>query len=379
MKVCFFGAYEKKIRGAHAGLLVKYLTRKKGVEVIECHDPIWDKLRGYEGRKFFTFWKYAQMIFYFSMHYTRIIIKYSRIKDYDVMIIGFPGFVDIYLARFFSKIKRKPLVYDLFSSIYDDFVIERRLAKKDSFIAKLMYKADSYCCKVSDIILVDTKEHRDYFSKLFKADKAKFRIIDVVIDDEFFKPKKLARKDKAFLVLFYGSFIPLHGVEYIIKAAKLLERYKDIKFEVIGTGQEYGKIRELADGLNIKNISFIKWVDYKKLADHLANADIVLGIFGHTDKSGRVVPTKVYEAMSMQKPIITGRSKAALSILKDRENVLLCGMANHKSLANSILLLKNNKRLREGIAKNGNDLFKERYAAEKIISRVKEILENALK
>jgi len=176
-----------------------------------------------------------------------------------------------------------------------------------------------------------------------------------------------------FLIVFWGYFIPLQGVEYIIKAAKLLEKHQDIQFQIIGKGQEYGKILDFVNKLSIKNINLLGRVSYEALPDYIEKADICLGIFGDTQKTLRVIPNKVYEAIAMKRPVITADTPAARELFTDRENILFCKTADPEDLAKKILELKNNKDLREKIVEGGYKIFK-KSATPKIIG--KELLKN---
>ena len=171
-----------------------------------------------------------------------------------------------------------------------------------------------------------------------------------------------------FLVLFWGSFIPLQGVEYIVKAAKRLEKCSDVQFQIIGRGQEHKKILKLADKLKISNIDFVDRISYEVVPKYIKKADVCLGIFGDTQKTQRVIPNKVYEAIAMEKPVITADTPAARELFIDRKNILFCKTADPEDLAEKILELKNNKDLREKIAKGGYKVFKN-YATPRIVVR----------
>lgn len=53
---------------------------------------------------------------------------------------------------------------------------------KESFVAKLFYKIDRYVLKKAKYVICDTKAHRDYFIKEFKAAKEKFFVIYIIAD-----------------------------------------------------------------------------------------------------------------------------------------------------------------------------------------------------
>ncbi|GAG66233.1 unnamed protein product, partial [marine sediment metagenome] len=57
----------------------------------------------------------------------------------------------------------------------------------------------------------------------------KFKRIWVGADESIFYPIK-QKETGDFVVLFFGTFIPLQGVETIIKSAKKLENQKDIRY-----------------------------------------------------------------------------------------------------------------------------------------------------
>ncbi len=167
-------------------------------------------------------------------------------------------------------------------------------------------------------------------------------------------------------MLFYGKFIPLQGIPYIVEAAKILEDNSEIEFEIIGSGQLSESIRDMAQKLNIKNARFIDWINYRKLPDHIQKADVCLGIFGTTHKAQRGIPIKVYESLAMKKPVITGNSPAAREVFTHKVNSILCDMGDPKAIAESILLLKNDKKLRENIAEAGFNLYQDLFSSKQI-------------
>ena len=178
-----------------------------------------------------------------------------------------------------------------------------------------------------------------------------------------------------FLVMFWGGFIPLQGVKYIVEAAKLLERQNDITFELRGFGQTYNESIELSKKLNCQNITFIpKSVTYEELPKCIAKANVCLGVFGETQKAQRVIPNKAVETLAMRKPLITGDSPAAREILTNETDCILIPMANPKALANAILKLKENRQMKLKIAENGYKLFKERFSPLAIGKELKSIL-----
>ena len=353
MKVCHFGAYNPE--HPRNRIIIKGL-KKNGVEVFECYDrsSIW-------------------------LRYPKLLWKYLKTGKYDVIIVGAQGHTSVLLAWLLAKIFRRKLIFDPFISLYDTAVFDRKEVDKKSLKARYYYYLDKLSCALAAVVIIDTKEHAKYFNIEFNVSKNKIYIIYIGADDEVFYTRESNKQNKKKITVeFHGTFIPLQGIEYIVHAAKILEKEEDIIFEIIGKGQTYNQVLELSKKLNVNNVSFIGWLDYENIPKYIERADICLGIFGDTIKARRVIPNKAFEILAMKKPLITGDSPAARKVFKDKENVLLCEMANPESLAEAILMLKEDENLRNRIAENGYMLFKERFCLLEIGKEVKKIIQSLI-
>jgi glycosyltransferase involved in cell wall biosynthesis len=121
--------------------------------------------------------------------------------------------------------------------------------------------------------------------------------------------KGLERERKTLEVLFYGQLIPLHGVQTIVLAARLL-RDLPIHFVLIGSGQEAPLVRRLLDEQPLANLEWHPWVEYERLSEAIERADVCLGIFGRSEKAARVIPNKVFQVIAAGRPLVTRDSPA---------------------------------------------------------------------
>ncbi len=387
MKICYFGTYEKNY--PLNNIIIKGL-KKNGVEVKECHIALWEKHKNKHG-DFLKLFSLIKLSVNLAVAYLKLGHKFLKeCRNINTVIVGYIGQLDIFWLKFlilFRKNKPK-IIFIPLVSLYDTAVIDRGLSGKKNIFAKLLFYLDKYSFKVADLIILDTNEHIKYICNLFNLDKNKFKRVWVGADEDVFyskcsspdKGKNYPPPDKGglgggkFTVLFFGKYIPLHGLEYIIKAAKLLENEKDIRFRMIGNGQLYDKITKLSKDLDLKNIDFIEWIEYNKLVNEINKADAILGIFGGTEKSLRVIPNKVFQAIACKKAAITGDSLAIKELFTNRKNILLCENKNEESLKNAILELRDDNRLREKIAEGGYRVFGGGLSCEGIGRKIKEII-----
>jgi len=373
MKVCYFGTYD--VEQSRNSVIIQGL-RQNGVEVVECHARLWrntaDKIQSVRKGLF-----HPGLLWRVLHTYLRLLRRYIRIGDYDVMVVGYAGHFDIFLAKLLTIFSGKPLVFDALLSLTETIVEDRGLAPRGSLLAHLAYLVDKYSCRLADLVLLDTQAHMQHFHRDFGAGLDKLRQVPVGADEVYCRDSSSSGNEgDPFRVLYFGQYIPLHGVNYIVQAAKILEEHADIRFELVGDGQTYEEVFSLAQRLQVRNVTFHReWFSPENLiAGFIRPADVCLGIFGDSAKARRVVPIKVFVALAMGKPVITGDSPAARELLTHGADAILCEMANPQALAQAILLLKNDRSLRERIAAQGHLLFQQKFSSQVIGATVKNYL-----
>ncbi|MFC1721272.1 glycosyltransferase family 4 protein [Patescibacteria group bacterium] len=346
MKVCFFGIYDSTY-SRNRVLMDGF--RAHGYEVFECKvDP----------KQFGKFGKFYALL-----------REYKKIKhlSFDYVIVAFPGHSMVWLARILFG---KGVIFDAFVSLYNSIIEDRKNYKKYNPKALYYWFIDWFSCALASKVLLDTNTHINYFVKTFHLSRKKFIKVFVGTTTDIFYPQKIKKDTEEFTIHFHGSFIPLQGIEYIIRAAKLLEDKKDTHFRIIGNGPEYKKMQLLAKKLNIHNVEWIPRISLNELAEYINRADIVLGIFGSTSKTELVIPNKVYEAIACGKPVITAKTLAMQEMFVDGEHVLFVEKANPNDLAKKIIGLKNNTELQKYISDNSYKLFTQELSPDSIVRNI---------
>lgn len=372
MNICYFGSYEEGY--SRNQIMIKAL-KSLGHTVKECHVSLWrgkaDKTKTLSGLSN----KILFLLRLFTV-YPRLFVKYLLIGKHDLIFIGYFGHLDILFAKFFSilTLRRKKIVFDVFLSLYDSMVIDRKIIKNGAFLARGIYWLDRTSCSLADLIILDTYAHIDFFHNTFKVPKDKMVRIFASADSDIFFPRKVDKKDTMFRVLFTGKYIPLHGIEYIVEAAEHLKDDDSIRFTFIGRGQLYPAIRRMVAEKGLGNIEFIEWVEYERLPDYIAQADVCLGIFSDSAKSSRVIPNKVFQAMAMGKPVITGRTPGIAEGINDGVDALLCNVADGNGLAKSILKIKSDRSLQQSLSQYAQETFNNKLGNQSVASSLKNVL-----
>ena len=370
MKICYFGTYRKAYS---RNKIMMAALAKSGVEVIECHATLWKSI---EDRVNLTKggWKKPAFWWRVMRTYVQLIWRFIKLPEFDILMVGYPGQFDVYLAKLLSMLKRKPLVWDVFMSIYL-VAKERGLDLENRFTVNLIRQVEARALRLPDLLIQDTPEYVAWFHNEYGISADRFRLVPTGADDRIFKPVKITdqMKDDRFTVLYYGTFIPNHGVMKIAQAVKLLADERDILFEFIGEGPEKSALEEFVKKHNLKNIRLHGWMSQEELLVQIAKSDICLGAFGDTPQSLMTVQNKIYECMAMGKPVVTGESPAVKSGFVHKKDIYICERSP-VGIAGAITALRNDHDMWKFIGENGFKTFNQNYSLTSLGNKLVDIL-----
>jgi glycosyltransferase involved in cell wall biosynthesis len=253
----------------------------------------------------------------------------------------------IWVARFFHK----KLITEMYISIYDTFVRDKKILKgkqikPGSRQAKSMLAKDVLALTQSDFIIHTASHELTYWEKLLKIEIAKEKIFiapNFNVSQLVHKRKK--SDDDELKICWWGTFIPLHGLENILQAMKILQANK-LKFSCNLFGVDNESFIQYAEKIRLEQLEdcvFLRkdlsFTDNSLPQYLINNCDLALGIFGNTDKAYNAVPNKLVEALSMAIPTLTMNS-SALKEFFNPEDLWTCE-PDPKSIAQSILAIAN--------------------------------------
>jgi glycosyltransferase involved in cell wall biosynthesis len=342
-------------------MIVKGL-RDNGVEVVECHTRHPSKL----GR-------------FLILSY-----KFLRVRRVNLILVSENGQIYTPLAKLLGLFTGKPVILDAFLSHYHVGVIETGTVPVGSLKARFLHLIDSVACRIADKVLLDTEEHAEYFSREFNIDRSRFESIPIGADDEWFYPRPCQTDSPGeqtrggLSVLWVGTFYPLQGIQHVLEAANLLREHTDIRFDFYGAGPLRAEMEERAKRDHLTNVRFHGWISPESVPAVMSRADVCLGQFGQTVQAKMVIACKVYEALAMGKPLLTGNSPSMEKFLRHREHVYVCRAGEPKAIAEAILDLRNDPALRQRIGENGLRWFRETASRYKIGAHVKAVCEMLL-
>jgi glycosyltransferase involved in cell wall biosynthesis len=329
--------------------------RGAGVDVAERHEPVW------EGAS--EAWRSGAGA---ALRLARAELRLLRRQRgaFDALLVGYPGHLDLPAAR--RAAGGAPVLFNPLVSLADTFVTDRRRFRAGSLPARALERLDRWALRAADTVVADTQANADFFAGL--AGLERVEVCFVGAEERVFRPAPTPRE--LTHVLFVGKLIPLHGLETILAAARLLP---DVRLRVVGSGQLDGLLANRP-----ANVEWVRWVEYERLPGELHAASIALGVFGTSAKAQRVIPNKAFQALACGTPLVTGATPAARELLTEGEDALLVPPGDAQALAAALQRLAGDADLRSRLAQRGLETYRANASEAVLGRRWRELLERTI-
>ena len=360
MIAVLFGTYDS--RHAANRLLVADLVRA-GVEVRICHEPLWQETRD-KDRVYFGPLSLLGLGWRWLGAAVRLALRFrAAAPGADCVVVGFNGQLDVLLARLLAG--SRWVVFAPLVTLTETLVVDREVYRRGGLGARLLRVADRLTLRAAARVVVDTGAHAAWMVQELGVDSARLRVCPLGAEEIFAATGRggegdagndtgaPAREDESrtgpagggrparapgqpLRVLAYSSYLPLHGIDVVLEAARQLGSAAGIAFELVGRGPGYPAIAQRAHDLS--HVDLMDWLPYADLIARIESADVVLGIFGASIKAQMVVPNKVYQAAQMGRCVLTADTPAIREIFQPGESIEVCA-ANADALAVTLLRL----------------------------------------
>jgi glycosyltransferase involved in cell wall biosynthesis len=205
-------------------------------------------------------------------------------------------------------------------------------------------------------------------------DRAHYRAIPVGTDEDTFRPRPrpVRTADDDFTVLYYGSMLPLHGLDRVLDAAVRLRERSDIRFEIVGGDGETAALVAAA-GEKGAHVAYRQWVDYDALPQLFAECDLFLaGPFGNSVQAQHVITGKAYQFLCAGLPTVVGANRET-DVFTDGVNSLVVPQGNAAALAEAVGWASAHPEELAAIGREGRRLYEARFSVKEIAVLLDEI------
>lgn len=150
------------------------------------------------------------------------------------------------------------------------------------------------------------------------------------------------------MVLFFGRIWEYKGLSYLIKAEPLIsEEIPDVKFVIAGKGEDFQKYEDLMTNRN-RFIVYNRFISYKEGAELFQKSSLVVLPYIDASQSGVVIT-----AYGFKKPVVATNVGSIPEIVDNNVTGIIVPAKDHVKLAEAIITLLKDDKLRERMGNNG--------------------------
>jgi colanic acid biosynthesis glycosyl transferase WcaI len=205
--------------------------------------------------------------------------------------------------------------------------------------------------------------------------RAKICLLPDWVDPETYSPDHADRKrareahdlDGKFVVSFLGNFGLIMGLELILDtAAILLKEEPKILFLFVGKGVALPMMNERIAREALTNVRVIPYQPRTEVPNLLAASDVLMVTYKQTEITQITVPSKIYEYLSMARPIVAGVDGVLAEILEESGSSFVLRERNPKDLADAILRLSAKPELGLSMGRRGRAYAMEHFSFSRV-------------
>lgn len=235
-----------------------------------------------------------------------------RLKRVDLVVATSPQFFCGWAGVLTHWLRGWPFVLEI-RDIWPESIVTVG-AMKRSPVMKLLEWLERLMYAAADHIVTVGNGYRDQLLAR-NVPVEKISVIPNGVDVARFQPQppsdELRRRwdgEHKFVCAYIGTVGMAHGLEVVVKAAEQLRHSgrDDVQFWIVGDGAERAKLEAQAREKELASITFTGMIAKDQIDEVIASCDACLVHLRGTELFGTVIPSKVFETMALNIPIIMG-------------------------------------------------------------------------
>jgi UDP-N-acetylmuramyl pentapeptide phosphotransferase/UDP-N-acetylglucosamine-1-phosphate transferase/glycosyltransferase involved in cell wall biosynthesis len=285
----------------------------------------------------------------------------------DVIIATSPQFFCGWAGALVSWLRGVPFILEI-RDLWPESIVtvgamrNRHLVRALEWLELRLYAAATHIVTVGD----------GYREQLCRkgVPAAKISVISNGVDQDAFSPRPADaalrqrwQLDGRFVCAYVGTIGMASGLDVVLRAARRLaaRQRTDIHFLIVGDGAVRAELAAEAAQQGLTNVTFTGRLDKGLIPSTLASVDVCLVHLKKRDLFTTVMPSKIFEAAAMAKPIILGVEGHAAALVRRAGCGICIEPENDTELATALEGLADDPARAAALGTTGRDYVVRRF------------------
>lgn len=304
----------------------------------------------------------------------------------DVVVSTSPQFFCGWAGVWYHWLKRVPFVLEI-RDIWPESIAAVGALKKGLATRFLEWLERRMYLAADQIATVGNGYKEQIASKVPVGDR--ITVVMNGVDSDLFFPQppdqnflRKWRFEGRFVCSYVGTIGMAHGLEIVIRTARRLreqERY-DIVFLIVGDGARREELQRQATELGVDDhVVFTGRMPRDQMPTVLASSNACLIHLRKTELFETVVPSKIFETMSMGRPIIMGVRGESCQIVQDARAAIVIEPESDSELEHALIELADNPDLQRELSASAREYVIRHFHRDRQAARMLEVFERVRK
>ena len=301
---------------------------------------------------------FKRSISFLTYMISAIFFAITRAGKADVVVATSPQMLCGLAGYVVAKFKRTPFVLEV-RDLWPKQIIDLGAVRSPIIISMLQWLEMFLYRKAKAIVTVAKATTEEIASRGIPLEK--LYTITNGIDENFFSPRdrdsapprEQYRWGDKTVVMYIGTHGLSQGLSTILDTAEMLIERRDIHFVFAGQGADREPLMKQAKAMNLFNVEFLPPQQKITMPGFYAAADICLVPLKKKEVFLYNIPSKMFEIMACERPIILGVKGQAKRLLEETHSGVAVEPEDARAFANAVLMLADSPELSKSYGEQG--------------------------
>jgi glycosyltransferase involved in cell wall biosynthesis len=341
-----------------------------GVDVVR----VWTYLAANEG--------FLRRTLNYVSYMVTAVLAVSRVPRPDVYVSTSPQFFCGLAGMLAAKMRRRPWVLEI-RDLWPESIITVGAMRKGG-VTGLLTWLEGLAYRNADRIVSVTDSFVPHIAARCQG-AAKIDVVKNGVDLSLFKRGADAESVKRefglegrFVAAYVGTHGMAHGLDTVLDAAAALKHDSRIGFLMVGGGAEQARLAARVANEGLSNVKIIGQLPKARMPAIWAATDASLIVLKRSDTFLKVLPSKMFEAMAMEAPIVLGVEGEAKALLEAAGAGIAITPESAEALAAAVVCLRDDATLARSCGWQGAAFVREHFDRSRIARRYIDVLETVV-
>lgn len=301
--------------------------------------------------------------------------------DPGVVVASIPQFFAGLAGWLVSRRRRRPFVLEV-RDLWPESIVQVG-AMRRGVLTRLLEWLEGALYRAADHIVVVSPAFRPHI-EAHGVDPGRITVLPNGVDAAWFeesvRPSEISalRKELGlegkFVASYLGTVGMAHGIEVILEAARRCPD-PNVAFLVVGAGAEWSRLRNAASRVGLDNFLVLEKQSRTRIRQFYAVTDVSIVHLRDRPAFHKVIPSKMFESMAMECPIVLGVRGQAREILEAAGAGITVAPEDADQLLEAVLKLAGDEETRLRMGESGAAYVRQHYDRRDIARRYWNLLQ----